>query len=239
MTLRYWPKNGSMSTTRSLITRKPSSGATEILLPSWSTRILHARRLRPLISMASDPHTPCAHERRNVSVPSVSPLTLSSRSSTRSIGPDSTRYPSQCGFSSSSGLKRSTRRSISIDLDGSDHSVGPRFGLELGDRHRLVLESRRAKLGLVRKRVAQPVRVVAIREVLPRVAAARLLARQRRVDRGLRAVEQVAQLTRLEQIGVEDPAAIVDAYARVAILQLGQALCHLDEALARPEDAGE
>ncbi len=72
------------------MTGMPGSGATEILLPSWSTRILHASRLRPLIIIASEPHTPCAHERRNVSGPSCSHLTLWSRSSTRSIGSDST-----------------------------------------------------------------------------------------------------------------------------------------------------
>ena len=93
-----------MSTTRSFITGSPGSGATVIdFLPSWSTRILHASRLRPLISIASEPHTPCAHERRNVSVPSCSYLTLCSRSRTRSIGPASTVYRSSCGLVSRSG----------------------------------------------------------------------------------------------------------------------------------------
>ena len=90
-TLRNLAKKPSMSTTRSFITGRPGSGATVIRLPpSWSTRILQARRLRPLISIASDPQTPCAHDRRNVSVPSCSYLTLWSRSRTRSIGPAST-----------------------------------------------------------------------------------------------------------------------------------------------------
>ena len=90
-TLRNLAKNASMSTTRSFMTGSPGSGATVIFRPpSWSTRILQASRLRPLISIASDPHTPCAHERRNVSVPSCSNLTLCSRSRTRSIGPAST-----------------------------------------------------------------------------------------------------------------------------------------------------
>ena len=31
---------------------------------------LQASRLTPLIRIASEPHTPCAHDRRNVSVPS-------------------------------------------------------------------------------------------------------------------------------------------------------------------------
>ncbi len=31
---------------------------------------LHASRFTPLMRMASDPHTPCAQDRRNVRVPS-------------------------------------------------------------------------------------------------------------------------------------------------------------------------
>src|SRR6185437_3558983 len=112
------------------------------------------------------------------------------------------------------------RRSISIALDLS-HSVRARLGLELGDGDRLVLESRRAEVRLVGQGVAQPVDVVALREVLARVAAPRLLAGQRRPDRGFGAIKQVAQLARLEQVRVEDAAAVVDAYARVPILQLG------------------
>ena len=68
-TLLNLSKKSSMSTTRSLITGRPGSGATVILrLPSCSTRSLQASRLRPLMSIASEPHTPCAHERRKVSV---------------------------------------------------------------------------------------------------------------------------------------------------------------------------
>ena len=90
MTLRYLAKKSSMSTTRSLMTGRPGSGATEIFLPSWSTRILQASRLRPLMSSASEPQTPWAQLRRKVSVPSCSHLTVCSRSRTRSIGCDST-----------------------------------------------------------------------------------------------------------------------------------------------------
>ena len=36
---------------------------------------LHASRFTPLIRIASEPQTPCAHERRNVSVPSRYHLT--------------------------------------------------------------------------------------------------------------------------------------------------------------------
>ncbi len=56
------------------MTFRPGSGATEIFLPSWSTRILQASRLRPLMSIASDPHTPWAQLRRKVSEPVVLPL---------------------------------------------------------------------------------------------------------------------------------------------------------------------
>ena len=56
------------------MTGSPGSGATEIFVPSWSTRILQASRLRPLMSIASEPHTPWAQVRRKVSEPSVLPL---------------------------------------------------------------------------------------------------------------------------------------------------------------------
>ena len=85
------------------MTGSPGSGATVIFLPSWSTRILQASRLRPLMSIASEPHTPWAQERRKVSVPSCSYLTVWSRSRTRSIGLGLDRVASQCGFSSRSG----------------------------------------------------------------------------------------------------------------------------------------
>src|SRR5207244_4130279 len=55
---RYLSKNGSRSTTRSLITLKPSIGS----IVMWSGRslisTLQASRLRPLMRMASEPHTP-------------------------------------------------------------------------------------------------------------------------------------------------------------------------------------
>src|SRR5207237_4539922 len=67
---RYFSKNGSRSTTRSLMTVKPSIGSI-VTCPGRSlTSSLHASRLRPLMRIASDPHTPCAQLRRYVSVPS-------------------------------------------------------------------------------------------------------------------------------------------------------------------------
>ena len=77
MTSRYDLKNGSMSTYRSFSTGSPRIGATVMVmdLPSLGSmsfmRTLHARRLTPLTCMASDPHTPCAHDRRNASEPSM------------------------------------------------------------------------------------------------------------------------------------------------------------------------
>src|SRR6266481_2376051 len=67
---RYFSKNGSRSTTRSLMTLKPSIGSMVILSGRSLISTLHANRLRPLMRMASEPHTPCAQLRRYVSVPS-------------------------------------------------------------------------------------------------------------------------------------------------------------------------
>ena len=38
--------------------------------PTSCTSVLQARRLRPLMTMASEPQMPCAQDRRSVSVPS-------------------------------------------------------------------------------------------------------------------------------------------------------------------------
>ncbi len=63
-------------------------GSTVISLSGFRSLIsvLQASRLRPLIRIASEPQTPCAQDRRNVSVPSCSHLILCSASSTRSPG---------------------------------------------------------------------------------------------------------------------------------------------------------
>src|ERR1700737_1379013 len=67
---RYFSKNGSRSTTRSLITVKPSIGSIGTGSGRALISSLPASRLRPLKRMASEPHTPCAQLRRYVSVPS-------------------------------------------------------------------------------------------------------------------------------------------------------------------------
>ena len=68
-----------------------------------------------------------------------------------------------------------------------------------------------AAVALGRQRVGQEVDVVALGVVLAGVGAAALRAGQRRGDGRLGAVEQVAQLARLEQVRVEDRALVVDA----------------------------
>ena len=51
-----------------------------------SISTLQASRLTPLMRMASEPQTPCAHERRNASEPSRFHFTSCSASSSRSPG---------------------------------------------------------------------------------------------------------------------------------------------------------
>ncbi len=99
MTSRKEAKNGSMSTTRSLTTGRPLIGSIVIgLCGSTSlSRVLQASRLRPLIRIASEPQTPCAHERRKVREPSSSHLTLCIASSTRSVPWTETVNSSQSG----------------------------------------------------------------------------------------------------------------------------------------------
>src|SRR5699024_6601733 len=78
MISRYDWKNGSMSTMRSFSRGRPLIASTVMVLDvsrSFSS-VLHARRLRPLMRMASEPHTPWAHERRKLSEPSMSHLIL-------------------------------------------------------------------------------------------------------------------------------------------------------------------
>ena len=50
------------------------------------TSVLHASRLRPLMRMASEPQMPWAHERRKVSVPSISSLIFCMTVRIRSVG---------------------------------------------------------------------------------------------------------------------------------------------------------
>src|SRR5439155_20452687 len=90
-------------------------------------------------------------------------------------------------------------------------SVDPRLGLELGDRHRLVVEARRlAVLAHERQAVAQPSLVVALGVVLARVRASSLPASKGGCHRCLRTLQQVAELERLAEIGVIAATLVLD-----------------------------
>src|SRR5450756_2672048 len=95
-------------------------------------------------------------------------------------------------------------------------SIRTRLRLEPGDRHRLVSE-RGPGLAAVRERVGEEVDVVALRVVIAGVGAPALGPRDRGRRHRLGAVDQVAQLARLEEIRVEDPAGVADADARIAV----------------------
>src|SRR3954451_9828926 len=113
-------------------------------------------------------------------------------------------------------------------------SVRPRLGFELRDGHRLEADVG-AALGAVRKRVLEPVSVVALRKIFTEVAAAALLASERAGDGGLGAVEQVADLACLEQLGVEDTAGVAHRDVRIAAAQLAELVRHLGQRLLGPE----
>src|SRR5438093_1995604 len=173
ITERYFSQNPSRSTSRSLMTCEPRIGSTLISVPASLTRYSQASRLRPLMSIASEPQTPWAHERRKVSVPSWYHFTWWSRSSTRSLGSACTVYSSQWGSGSRSGSKRLRRSRTSMA------SVDPRLRRELGDRHRPVCHPRRSALRPAeRERVLEPLDVVTIGEVLAGVPPAGLRAGQ-------------------------------------------------------------
>src|SRR5690554_1885224 len=193
-----------MSTIRSLRTGRPGSGSTVILAPRSLTRTLHASRLRPFISIASDPQMPWAHERLYARLPVRSHLMSLRTSSTRSLGSTSSWCSSQRGRLSTSGSKRLIRTVICMSL-----LVDAGLGLVLAQRHGLVADAQAAFV-LVHQRVLEPVRVVALLVVLARVRAARLGAVQGGVDEQLGVVEQEAELERLHELGVVDLALVLD-----------------------------
>ena len=117
MTSRYDWKKGSMSTIMSFSSGRPLIASTVIVLDvsrSLSS-VLQARRLRPLMRIASEPQTPWAQDRRKDSEPSISHLILWRASSTRSVPYIVTLYSSQCGSESTSGSKRAIRKVQSKD----------------------------------------------------------------------------------------------------------------------------
>src|ERR1700686_5258770 len=97
------------------------------------------------------------------------------------------------------------RRSTCIDASAS---VRARLGLETGDRDGLVGEGRPA-VGACGEGVLEPGRIVALGEVLAVVRAAALGAGERRMDGRFGAVEQVPHLARVEEVRVEDRAAVL------------------------------
>ena len=103
-TLLYPSKNGSMSTIRSFNTDNPRMGSTVAFGATSCTRTLQASAFRPLMSMASEPQMPWAHERRSASVPSCRHFTSWSASSSRSVGSICTVNSSHQGSSETSGL---------------------------------------------------------------------------------------------------------------------------------------
>ncbi len=95
-----------MSTIRSFSTGSPRIGSIVTFGPTSSTSTLHARALRPLISIASEPQMPWAHDRRKLSVPSWYHFTWCSTSTRRSSGSACTVNSSHQESCETSGLNR-------------------------------------------------------------------------------------------------------------------------------------
>src|SRR3990170_7859527 len=98
-------------------------------------------------------------------------------------------------------------------------SVLALYRLPRGDGHRRVLQAR-ARLRAVGAGVGEPTLVVTVGEIAPGVRAARLLPRQRAGNNHFAEIEQVLQFQRRGQIGVVDPAAVVDVDPARALAQL-------------------
>src|SRR5919197_3014380 len=158
-----------MSTIRSFSTRRPRIGSTVTLGATSRTRTLHARALRPLISMASEPQIPCAQDRRRARVPSWYHFTWWRASSRRSMPLVWMVNSSHQGSARTSGLNRLIRSVSSIGpSDASDtRSVLPLHGHVGPELHVLVLEANGSVRFTVGQGVLQPVVVVAQRVILP------------------------------------------------------------------------
>src|SRR5690349_15085102 len=168
-----------MSTTRSLMTEKPSNGSIVTRSPTSPMSTLQARRLRPLMRIASDPQMPCAQERRYVSVPSSCHFTWLSASSTRSSRSTSTLYSRNAGFSSSSGLYRLMRSvtSTASPFAGIAEAtlVHPLFWFECRDRYRFLGDGQLFAV-FDDHRMGQPIGIVPLFEVGAVVRAAALIS---------------------------------------------------------------
>src|SRR5580765_8541941 len=110
-------------------------------------------------------------------------------------------------------------RSLTCIASSPSCSVDARLGFETRDGHRPGLQPR-PTFSREGQGVLEPVAVVALREVLAVVGAAALGAGEGGSDGRLGAVEQVADLTCLEKVRIEDRALVLDADALVALLQV-------------------
>src|SRR3990172_2167283 len=115
--------------------------------------------------------------------------------------------------------------------------VLPLLWLPLRHAHRLGAQLRAAVLP-GRDRVPHEVLVVAARVVIrARVGAAALLAGDPALEHAGRDVEQVAELERLREVGVEDRTLVLDDDAPVPLPQPGDDLLLAQHLLLAPEDA--
>lgn len=114
-------KNGSISTNRSRSSGKPLMASTYIgFVGSRSfMSVLHARRFRPLIRMASDPHIPCAQLRLNARDESCDHLIWWRASKTLLVGYIWTVKSCQYAFGPTSGLYLRMRTRTSNEVFGS------------------------------------------------------------------------------------------------------------------------
>eukprot|EP00982_Pelagococcus_subviridis_P017131 31518-Pelagococcus_subviridis.AAC.10 len=119
------------------------------------------------------------------------------------------RHPSSINQSSSVGQRVDRTAPPSSSFAPRSFLVHPRLGRDV---FHLVVQRLRVHGAVVDldfpllvhepERVLHPTHVVAIREILPRVRASRLLALLRAVHRDLRVRHQVVQLERLDQVRV-------------------------------------
>src|SRR5947209_2142538 len=119
-----------MSTTRSLRTRRPRMGSMVTFGATSLTNTLQARAFRPLITIASEPHTPCAQDRRRARLPSRYHLTWWRASSRRSEGSMLTVASCHQGSRSISGRYRLIRMLSGI----CPGAGGPTLGRAPGSR---------------------------------------------------------------------------------------------------------
>src|SRR3954451_24268191 len=112
------------------------------------------------------------------------------------------------------------RRSTCMRAPG--RSVGARFWLEGRDRDRLVRQFG-ATVRSCRERVGQEPLVISLGEVLAGVGTSALLTPEGGDDRRLGAIEEIADLARLEKVRVVDPSLVLDRGSGIAGTKLPDA----------------